>query len=60
MATKFATDYPGLEVSYRSKDIPSSKSDQREHTPAILKARRPINRSLRGALEREELADGGG
>jgi 2,3-dihydroxy-p-cumate/2,3-dihydroxybenzoate 3,4-dioxygenase len=31
-ATKFATDYLGLEVSYRSKDAVYLKSDQREHT----------------------------
>ena len=31
-ATKFATDYLGLEISHRSKDAVYLKSDQREHT----------------------------
>src|SRR5262245_34058088 len=31
-ATTFATDYLGLEISYRSKDAVYLKSDQREHT----------------------------
>ena len=31
-ATNFATEYLGLEVSYRSKDAVYLKSDQREHT----------------------------
>ena len=31
-ATTFATDYLGLEISYRSKDTVYLKSDQREHT----------------------------
>ncbi len=31
-ATKFATDYLGLEIAHRSKDAVYLKSDQREHT----------------------------
>ena len=31
-ATKFATDYLGLEVSHRGKDTIYFKSDEREHT----------------------------
>lgn len=31
-ATKFATDYLGLEISHRVKDAVYLKSDQREHT----------------------------
>ena len=31
-ATKFATDYLGLEIAHRSKDSVYLKSDQREHT----------------------------